>query len=83
VPYNSFIDYKTGDYYSNEAHPDTHLYWKPLIVVLKRYMNHKELKMDGETQLHRRHITIEEKDLRYIGKESNDLEEYLKLGVSK
>ncbi len=86
IPYMDFIDYKTVTTYSNkESMPmPTEYYWKPLSIVLEDYINHHESKFDGDLGLLRRkHITINKNSIRYIGKESNNLEIAEILGVQQ
>lgn len=82
IPYMPFIDYKTGKVYQNEQEQDTRSYWMPLSKVIRDYIDHPETKSEGDTgQLKRRHITIDVASIRYIGKESNDLDESQIIGV--
>jgi len=52
--------------------------------VLADYLSHKESKLEGDSGvLKRRHLTINQDSIRYIGKESNELEQSVIFGVSK
>lgn len=54
---------------------DTSKYWKPLRMVIEDYVNHPESKLEGTTgKLTRRHLHITKEAIRYIGKETNELE---------
>lgn len=82
IPYRRFIDYKTGEQYPHNNSMDTRYYWKPLSEVISDYMEHPESKSEGDIGLlKRRYITINEADIRYIGKESNQLEQSEIIGV--
>lgn len=82
IPYMPFIDYKTGDSYPNDRSMDTQYYWKPLSRLLEDYMDHPESKLDGDTGLlERKHITIDESSIHYIGKETNELDTKQTIGV--
>lgn len=81
IPYRPFIDYTTGEQYPN-GKMDTHYYWKPLSELITDYMNHPEVKSDGDAGLlKRRYITIDETSIHYIGKESSELDESQITGV--
>ncbi len=76
IQYQPFIDYKTGDSYPCEGAMDTQFYWKPLSELLEGYIAHAESKSSGSIgHLDRKHLTIDEFSIHYIGKESNELEE--------
>jgi len=82
IPYLHFIDYKTGKTYPNEDSMDTQFYWKPLSEMLKDYIDHPESKSEGEIGiLQRKYLLVNESSIHYIGKESNDLDESLTIGV--
>jgi hypothetical protein len=49
-------------------------YWKPLEEVVLGYSDHPQSKSEGDTLLRRRHVVIGPGSIKYIGKESNDLE---------
>jgi hypothetical protein len=52
--------------------------------VLEDYLSHKESKLEGDSGvLKRRHLTINQDSILYIGKESNELEQSEIFGVSK
>ena len=84
APFMPFIDYKTGKTYPNDESPmDSHFYWKKQSEILEEYVNHNDQKSNGETGLlSRKHVAIDSSSIRYIGKESNKLEESEVLGVS-
>jgi hypothetical protein len=66
--YSDFMDYSTGKVMNGVE------YFQKLSDVLYSYCNHKEAKLDGDTGLlNRRHVEID--GIRYIGKETNKLEE--------
>ena len=80
APFQPFVDYKTGRVYDEH----TEAYWKTLESSIESYMDHAESKFKhGEKRgkLDQRHIEVER--IRYIGKESNDLEQTETLGVDK
>ncbi len=80
VPYIPFIDYKTGKS-SYELSLDTKEYWKPLSKVVEDYLNHNDSKFEGYIGLlQRKHIMINR--FKYIGKESNELEDNEFLGLT-
>lgn len=82
IPYQDFIDYKTGVRYPNTKSPDTRYYWKPLSQVFEDYVVHRESKSEGDVgQLARKKMTIDASSIHYIGKETNDLEESEILGA--
>lgn len=52
--------------------------------VFEDYINHPEAKSDGNVGvLERKHLEIDKNCIKYIGKESNELEESEVVGVSK
>ena len=82
IPYMPFVDYKTGQVYNEST--DTQDYWMPLSEVIDRYMEHPESKLEGDIgTLQRRHISIDKKSITHIGKESNELEESMLIGVNE
>lgn len=84
IPYMEFLDYKTGKKYPNDDSMEPQFYWKTMESVLKDYLEHKESKLEGDSGvLKRRHLTINQDSIRYIGKESNELEESQVLGVTR
>lgn len=83
-----FIDYKTGTLYNNnvdEGQLWTKMYWKPLHLVVTDYMDHAESKFNKDKnatgRLPRQHIVITDRSIRYIGKETNELETTQTIGV--
>ena len=83
VPYMKFVDYKTGKIYPNKDFINTEEFWKPLSEVIRDYVEHKESKSDGNIgELKRKHLLINRFSIRYIGKESNELEESDIVGVT-
>ena len=79
APYQPFIDANSGKLY-DEA---TELYWKKLDKTVKDYIDHPESKFDNGNHcgtMVRRHLTVQA--VRYIGKESNELEDAEILGVN-
>jgi len=84
IPYMEFLDYKTGKTYPNSDSLESQYYWKDMGSVLDDYIEHKESKLEGDVGvLRRRHLRINQGSIRYIGKESNELEESEVVGVSK
>jgi hypothetical protein len=84
IPYMEFLDYKTGKKYPNDNSMEPQYYWKSMESVLEDYIQHKESKLEGDSGvLKRRHLTINQDSIRYIGKESNELEQSEIFGVSK
>jgi hypothetical protein len=80
IPHLPFIDYKKDIEYKK----DTEIYWKPLDEVFEDYVSHSESKLDGDIgKLQRKHIVIDKSCIRYIGKESNELEEAEVVGVDE
>ena len=84
APFMPFVDYKTGKSYPNDENSlDSHFYWKKQSEILEKYVNHNDEKSEGDTGLlSRKHVTIDSSSIRYIGKESNELEESEVLGVT-
>jgi hypothetical protein len=84
IPYMEFLDYKTGKKYPNENSMEPQYFWKNMESVLEDYIEHKESKLEGNSGvLKRRHLTINQDSIRYIGKESNELEQSQVFGISK
>ncbi|MGI0047736.1 MAG: hypothetical protein ACREBB_11205 [Nitrosotalea sp.] len=84
IPFMEFLDYKTGKMYPHDGSLEPQDYWKDLESVLGDYIDHPESKLEGDSGvLKRRHLTINRDSIRYIGKESNELEESEVVGVSK
>lgn len=85
IPFMEFLDYKTGKKYPNNDSLEPQDYWKDMKSVLNDdYIEHKESKYEGDIGvLKKRHLTINKNSIRYIGKESNELEQSQVFGVSK
>lgn len=80
APYQQFIDVKSGRRYRNS----TEMYWKKLDTTIEEYIDHPESKFengDKTGNMKRRHLFVDETGIRFIGKESNELEETEILGV--
>ena len=78
IIYEPFIDYKNGKVYKE----NTQFYWTPMEQVILDYWNHKESKFEGDNgELSRKHLVFCSPDIKYIGKESNELEESEVVGV--
>lgn len=76
--YEPFIDYKSGKLYEQ----DTQLYWTPMEEVIWDYWKHPESKFKGDIgELSRKHVIFCPSDIKYIGKESNELEESEVVGI--
>jgi len=74
IQYKPFVDYKT--YIASDKLPlPSDAYWHTLEDVLTQYVRHNDNKFDYDSEgiAHRKHIIVNW--IRYIGKESNDLEE--------
>ncbi len=81
IQYREFIDYRSGKSSNKLSLPST-AYWKSLEDILTRYVRHNDHKfeyIDGIA--HRKHIIADR--VRYIGKESNNLEEVNIFGVEE
>ncbi|PSN99018.1 hypothetical protein B9Q05_12210 [Candidatus Marsarchaeota G2 archaeon ECH_B_1] len=76
IQYKPFIDYKTDTPSSNLPLP-SYEYWHTLQDVLTSYVRHNDNKFDYDNEgiAHRKHINVNK--IRYIGKESNNLEDNL------
>lgn len=84
VRYMEFIDLRTGKLYPHESSLDTKHYWKTLEAVLEEFIEHKEAKSeDGTGLLKRRHLLVDKSLVKYIGKETNELEISNVLGMIK
>ena len=84
VQFLPFTDYRTGKLYPNETSLDTQDYWKPLSVVFEEFLEHKEDKSEnGIGLLKRRHLMVDNSMIKYIGKETNELEFSNILGTAK
>jgi len=78
APYQPFIDAKSGRFY--KAHAE--LYWKTLDKVVEEYVDHPESKFvngDRTGKMKKRQIVAS--DIKYVGKESNELEDSETFGV--
>jgi hypothetical protein len=75
-----FIDYRTNTPSSNLPLP-SYAYWHSLVDILTSYERHNDNKFDYGDQgiAHRKHIVVNR--IRYIGKESNNLDEASVLGI--
>jgi hypothetical protein len=81
APFQPFIDYRTGKRYPGGSQ----LYWKTLSTIVREYLNHPESKFKNgqETEkMKRRRIRVTKENIRYIGKEADEIEETEVLGVS-
>jgi hypothetical protein len=80
IQYKPFIDYKTDTPSSNLPLPSDK-YWYTLEDVLAQYVRHSDNKFDYDNEGigHRKHIIVDK--IRYIGKESNNLDEASVLGI--
>ena len=76
IQYKPFIDYKSNTS-SNSLPLPSDEYWHTLEDVLTKYVRHNDNKFDYDNQgiAHRKHIVVNR--IRYIGKESNNLEDNL------
>jgi len=81
IQYKPFIDYKSGKA-SNELPLPSWEYWYTLEDVLTSYVRHNDNKFDYDSEgiAHRKHIITEQ--IRYIGKETNNLEDN-QLGIEE
>lgn len=74
IVYEDFVDYHSGAILNGLQ------YWKPFGSVFWDYLDHKESKFDGDRGiLTRKHLMV--KRIVHIGKESDNLEETVHLGV--
>jgi len=80
IQYKPFIDYKTDTPSSNLPLPSDK-YWYTLEDVLAQYVRHSDNKFDYDNEGigHRKHIIVDK--IRYIGKESNNLDEASVFGI--
>ena len=80
IEHQMFTDYKSGSA-SDLLHLPSKAYWKTLEDVLTQYVRHNDNKFDYDNEgiAHRRHINAER--IRYIGKETNNLDETLITGI--
>ena len=74
IQYEPFIDYKTNTA-SDKLPLPSDAYWYTLDDILTKYARHNDNKFDYDKEgiAHRKHIKADQ--IRYIGKESNNLEE--------
>jgi len=82
IQYKPFIDYRT-DTASEKLPLPLWEYWHTLDEIIMSYMIHNDNKFDYDHEgiAHRKHIIVEK--IRYIGKESNNLDEASIIGVNK
>jgi len=76
IQYKPFVDYKT-DTASDKLPLPSDAYWHTLEDVLTQYVRHNDNKFDYDNQglAHRKHIIVNQ--IRYIGEESNNLDDNL------
>jgi len=76
IQYKQFIDYKTDTLSAHLPLPSNE-YWHTLEDVLTKYVRHNDNKFDYDSEgiAHRKQIVADQ--IRYIGKESNNLEDNL------
>lgn len=82
APFQPFIDYNTGKHYPGGSQ----LYWQELSSTVRDYLNHAENKFRNGAEsgkMKRRHVRVLEENIRYIGKEADQIEETEILGVSE
>ena len=82
IQYDKFIDYRTGKS-SDDLPLPSNTYWKSLQNVLIQYVRHNDNKFEYDDKgiAHRKHIVADR--IRYIGKESNNLDEVSVLGIDE
>jgi len=80
IQYKPFVDYKTNTA-SDKLPLPSDAYWHTLEDVLTQYVRHSDNKFyyDNQGIAHRKHIVVNR--IRYIGKESNNLEEASVFGI--
>jgi len=80
IQYKPFIDYKS-DTTSDKLPLPSYEYWHTLEDVLKSYVRHNDNKFDYDNEgiAHRKHIIADQ--IRYIGKESNNIDEASVFGI--
>jgi len=80
IQYKPFVDYKT-DIASDKLPLPSDAYWHTLEDVLTQYVRHNDNKFDYDNEgiAHRKHIITDR--IRYIGKESNNIDEASVLGI--
>jgi len=81
IQYKPFVDYKT-DIASDKLPLPSDAYWHSLEDVLIQYVRHNDNKFgyDNPGIAHGKHIVVNR--IRYIGKESNNLEEASIFGIN-
>ena len=85
APFMPFSDYNTGRRYPNGRKDslESQFYWSALSEAFSQYCNHPESKSSGDVgRLHRLKIRISESSVRYIGKESHNLDESSAVGIN-
>jgi len=82
IQYMKFVDLHTGKT-SDELPLPTWDYWKTLEDILTDYVRHNDNKFDYDSEgiALRKHIILDR--IRYIGKESNNLDETSKRGIDE
>ena len=82
IEYRPFTDYRTG-LTSDCLQLPSKEYWHTLEDVLTAYVRHDDHKFDCDSEgiSHRKHIIADR--IRYIGKESNNLDDTSVLGIDK
>ena len=81
IQYEKFVDYKT-DLTSDRLPLPSPEYWYTLEDVLTAYVRHNDNKFDYVDGIaHRKHIIADR--IRYIGKETNNLDETMVTGIDK
>jgi len=80
IQYKPFVDYKT-DTASDKLPLPSDAYWYTLDEVLTKYVRHDDNKFDYDKEgiAHRKHIVVNR--IRYIGKESNNIDEASVFGI--
>jgi hypothetical protein len=80
IQYEPFVDYKT-DTASDKLPLPSQAYWYTLEDVLTQYVRHNDNKFDYDNEgiAHRKHINADR--IRYIGKESNNIDEASVFGI--
>jgi len=80
IQYKPFVDYKT-DIASDKLPSPSDAYWHTLEDVLTQYVRHNDNKFDYDNQgiAHRKQINADR--IRYIGKESNNIDEASVFGI--
>ncbi len=79
IQFREFVDYRTGKS-SKELQLSSNNYWKSLDDVLTEYIKHNNNKFNYiEGIAHRKHIVANR--IRYIGKESNNIDEVNVFGI--